>query len=48
MSVLDRYLKSGRVKGVKDPLEWWMKNSATYPCLSQMVRDFLVIPGEFY
>jgi hypothetical protein len=48
MSELDRYLKSGRVKDVKDPLEWWMKNRATYPRLSRMARDFLVIPGEIY
>lgn len=47
MSELDRYLKTARVKDVEEPLEWWMKNTALYPCLSRMARDFLLIPGEF-
>ena len=48
MTEIDRYLKSARVKDVKDPLQWWMDNQASYPCLSRMAKDFLVIPGEFY
>jgi hypothetical protein len=43
---LDQYLKSARVKDVKDPLKWWFENRGSYPRLSRMARDFLMIPGE--
>ena len=43
---LDHYLKSARVKNVKDPLKWWIMNHASYPRLSRMAIDFLVIPGK--
>ena len=48
MTELDRYLKTAQVKDVKDPLQWWMDNVVSYPRLSRMARDFLVIPGEFF
>jgi hypothetical protein len=48
MTELDRYLKTPRVKKLKDPLQWWIDNIASYPRLSRMARDFLVIPGEFF
>ena len=48
LSELDHYLKTGRIKDVKNPLQWWMNNIATYPRLSRMARDFLVIPGKFF
>ena len=47
MTELDCYLESARVKDIKDPLQWWMDNRVSYPRLSQMARDFLIIPGEF-
>ena len=42
---LDRYLSSGRIKGVKDPLKWWHDNQGSYPRLSRMAKDYLSIPG---
>ena len=49
LTELDHYLKSARVKNVKDPLQWWIMNCASYPGLSRMAIDFLVIPGKpFY
>ena len=48
LTELDHYLKSGRVKTVKDPLQWWINNQTSYPRLSHMAKDYLVIPGEFY
>lgn len=47
LTELDHYLKSARVKSVKDPLQWWVDNRASYPRLFRMARDFLLIPGEF-
>ena len=47
MSELDHYLKSPRVKGVTEPLQWWFDNRGSYPRLSRMAQDFLIIPGEF-
>ena len=47
MMELDHYLKSGQIKDVKDPLQWWFDNRGSYPRLSRMARDFLTIPGEF-
>ena len=41
------YLKSPRVKNIKDPLNLWYENRGLYPCLSCMARDFLMIPGKF-
>ena len=48
MTELDHYLKTKRVKKVKDPLKWWFENRGTYPRLSRMARDFLMIPGEIF
>jgi hypothetical protein len=48
LTELDHYLKSPRVKDVKDPLQWWKTNQASYPRLYRMARDYLVIPGEFF
>ena len=45
---LDNYLKSPRIKNIKDPLNWWYENHGLYPRLSRMARDFLMIPGKFY
>ena len=42
---LDRYLSSGRIKGVKDPLKWWHDNQGSYLRLSRMAKDYLSIPG---
>ena len=47
---LDNYLKSPRIKNIKDPLNWWYENCGLYPRLSRMgrmARDFLMIPGKF-
>ena len=44
---LDRYLSSGRIKQVKDPIGWWHENQASYPCLSRMAMDYLTIPGRY-
>ena len=48
MMELDQYLKTKRVKDVEDPLKWWFDNHGSYPRLSRMARDFLMIPGEFH
>ena len=48
MTELDHYLKSARIKDIKDPLQWWFDNRGSYPRLSRMARDFLTIPGEFF
>ena len=48
MTELDQYLKSPRIKDVKDPLKWWYENRGLYPRLSRMARDFLMIPGDFF
>ena len=42
MDELDRYLSSGRIKGVDDPIKWWHDNQGRYPHLSQMARDYQV------
>ena len=44
LTELKHYLKSAQVKNVKDPLKWWIMNCASYPHLSRMAIDFLVIP----
>ena len=44
---LDRYISSGRIKGVKDPIRWWHENQASYPRLSRMAKDYLTIPGQY-
>jgi hypothetical protein len=46
MSELDRYLATGRIKDVKDPLAWWYENRGSYPRLWRMARDYLTIPGR--
>ena len=48
LTELDHYLKSTRVKDVKDPLQRWIMNRASYPRLSRMTIDFLVIPGKSF
>ena len=48
MTELDQYLKSPRIKDVKDPLKWWFDNCGSYPRLYRMARDFLMIPGEIF
>ena len=48
MNELDHYLKSARVKDVRDPLKWWFDNQRSYPRLSCMARDYLTIPGKFF
>ena len=46
---LDRYLSSGHIKGVEDPIMWWHENQANYPCLSCMAkRIFLVSWVSFF
>ena len=44
---LDRYLTSGRIKGVDDPIQWWHENQVSYPHLSRMAKDYLTIPGRY-
>ena len=34
MDELDRYLSSGHIKGVNDPIKWWHDNQGSYPRLS--------------
>jgi hypothetical protein len=41
---LTQYLATP-VEATKDPLTWWVKKQATYPCLSRMARNYLSIPG---
>ena len=48
MTEMDHYLKSARVKGVSDPLQWWVDNRGSYPRLARMARDFLTIPGKSF
>ena len=31
---------------VKDGILWWYERRSTFPCLSQMARDYLSIPGK--
>jgi hypothetical protein len=40
---LDKFLREP-VENVKDMLQWWFKNRAVYPKLSQMALDYLSIP----
>lgn len=42
---LDRCLCTD-VEHVTNPLAWWYKWHAVYPCLSCMALDYLTIPGE--
>jgi hAT family C-terminal dimerisation region len=46
MDELDRYLSTGHIKDVTDPLSWWVENKGTYPRLWWMAWDYLTIPGE--
>ena len=41
---LTQYLATP-VEVAKDPLMWWVKKQAMYLCLSQMVHNYLSIPG---
>ncbi|XP_044465679.1 zinc finger BED domain-containing protein RICESLEEPER 3-like [Mangifera indica] len=45
-SEFERYLTADKVPPLEgfDILEWWRKNSPTYPALAMMARDFLSIP----
>ena len=45
---LERYLSTGRIKSVDDPLAWWYENRTSYPRLWRMARDYHTIPGKFY
>ena len=42
---LDRYLAAD-VENIKDGLVWWNERSKTFPCLSRMACDYLLIPGK--
>lgn len=42
---VDRYLKTPRVRKVKNALQWWHENRHVYPRLFRMARDYLLIPG---
>ena len=45
---LTQYLATP-VEVAKDPLMWWVKKQAMYPCLSRMACNYLSIPGlSFY
>jgi hAT family C-terminal dimerisation region len=46
MDELDRYLLTGRIKDVMDPLSRWVENKGTYPRLLRIAQDYLTIPGE--
>ncbi|PPQ81810.1 hypothetical protein CVT25_013646 [Psilocybe cyanescens] len=41
---LDCYL-AAEVKDVKDALMWWYNRCSTFPCLFQMVCDYLSVPA---
>ncbi len=44
---LERYLSTGWIKSVDDPLAWWYENRTSYPRLWRMARDYHTIPGMF-
>jgi hypothetical protein len=48
MDELDRYLSTGRIKNITDPLQWWIENQGAYPRLWRMARDYLTIPGVYH
>jgi hAT family C-terminal dimerisation region len=39
-----QYLKS-RTEIIDDPIKWWLAQRSTYPRLSRMAIDYLMIPG---
>jgi hypothetical protein len=41
---LDRYLNDPVFDG-ENVLGWWKSNADVYPCLAEMARDYLAIPG---
>lgn len=41
----ERYVKEKRANRNEDILQWWQRNSATFPNLAKMARDFLSIPA---
>jgi hypothetical protein len=41
---LTRYLAAVCVD-IEDPIAWWLENAHTYPRLSRMALDYLMIPG---
>ncbi len=45
LSELDCHL-STEPEDVKDALAWWHEQQNTYPCLSHMALDYLMIPSE--
>ena len=46
-SELDQYLNTDP-ETVKDPLLWWVKKKAVYPCLLCMACNYLSILGKYY
>ena len=45
---LARYLSTPQDLSTKDGLQWWYEHKHIYPHLSQMARDYLLIPGKIY
>ena len=41
----DSYTKSRRVKGFKNPLQWWGTSSAFLPNMSAMAKDVYAVPA---
>ena len=44
---LQRYLNAP-VESVIDPVTWWLDRRSTFPRLSRMALDYLLIPGECF
>jgi hypothetical protein len=44
---LDAYL-TANIENVTDAITWWHGHRKTYPWLSQMVLNYLTIPGKFF
>jgi hypothetical protein len=42
---LDHYLFTN-TEDVRDGLLWWYQRCGTFPCLSCMAQDYLLIPGK--
>ena len=41
----DKYLKETPLKSSENCLEWWSKNSHTYPNLAKLAKRFLCVPA---
>ncbi|KIM55495.1 hypothetical protein SCLCIDRAFT_98428, partial [Scleroderma citrinum Foug A] len=41
---LDRYLAAD-IESITNALKWWYDHQTTYPCLSRMAMDYLIIPA---